>query len=380
MPVPPLSAELSTAIDGWLSYLKDNRGRADSTVEKYRDYLMRLVRWCAEPPQDLRLRASTADPLQLTAEDIERFAGAYAHSTGLAPSGRRPIVSALRGFFAFTRERGITRTNPAERLPQPRCGRHLPRALGLHHAERLIMAPDTSTFLGVRDAAMLLMLAGTGVRLSGLLGLNESSLLWYRDDDGADRLSVRVREKGNRERIVPVPPEATVMLRAYLAHEDLAAIDRTLPDGDKVLWVTTRNHTCPPHEYHGERRRLAARTFQDMIEAYGERAKVPEEQRNPHALRHLYGTELAESDADLLVRQALLGHTDPKATEIYTHLAARKMQKVVDDANPLGKMRSPLLDTLRQLDRAVAPAPARPASNGASNANRPGRRMPRDAV
>lgn len=380
MPVPPLSAELSTAIDGWLSYLKDNRGRAESTVEKYLDYLMRLVRWCAEPPQDPRLRASTTDPLQLTAADLERFAGAYAHAAGLKPSARRPIVSALRGFYAWCAQRGVIARNPADGLPQPKCGRPLPRALGLQHAERLIMTPDTATFLGVRDAAMMLMLAGTGIRLSGLLGLNDSSLLWYRDDKGRERLSIRVREKGAKERVVPVPVEAAVMVRAYLAHEDLAAIDRTLPDGDRVLWVSTRNHTCPPHEYFGERRRLAARTFQDMLEAYGERAKVPKDQRNPHALRHLYGTELAESDADLLVRQALLGHTDPKATEIYTHLASRKMQQVVDVANPLGKMRSPLLDTLRQLDRAVATSPTPSASAGASNAKSAWRRTGGNAV
>lgn len=89
-----------------------------------------------------------------------------------------------------------------------------------------------------------------------------------------------------------------------------------------------------------------------MVLRHGRRAGVPEDQLHPHAVRHLYGTELAEDDVDLLIRQQLLGHADPKSTEVYTHLAARKLTSSVDRANPLAKIKSPMSQLLQELSAA----------------------------
>ncbi|HYC63604.1 MAG TPA: tyrosine-type recombinase/integrase [Reyranellaceae bacterium] len=350
MPAPPLKfAEL---VSGWLTWLGHNRGRAAGTVEKYGQYLDRLADWCANPPDVAAHRASCADPLHLTAADLELFAGLYAHAQGLSPRARRPLVSAVRGFFGWAKASGHLTSNPAERLPSPRAGRRLPRAATLASAERLLMAPDVGTLPGLRDAAILAGLAGLGARVSGLCGLNESSLIWTGDGG----LTVRLREKGKKERLVPAPQEFALLLRGYLAHPDLAHVDRLLEDGDKVLFVSMRAPAIPAHEYHGERRRLSPRAVGRMIETYAGRVGVPRDQAHPHALRHLYGAELAEDDADLVTRQALLGHVNAKDTEIYSHLAHRKLRKVVDQSNPLAKMRGPLLDSLRAVRSATAKA------------------------
>ncbi len=220
----------------------------------------------------------------------------------------------------------------------------------LESAQKLLMQPDLNTLIGVRDAAILALFIGTGIRLSGLLRLNESALQFYRDEKDKERLAVKVREKGKKERLVPVPDEARLLLRAYLGHPELEAIGRTLPDGDRILFVSTKNRGISEDKYH-EERRLSARSVQDMIEGYGKKAGIPRKQLHPHAARHLYGTELAEEKVDLLTRQALLGHADPKSTEIYTQLATRALTRAADKANPLSKIKTPATELAREMAR-----------------------------
>lgn len=346
MPASP-ARDFSAALDAWCVWLGKSRGRADSTVAKYRAYLERLAAWCAAPPDDPKRRPSCAYPLALTPADVETFAGLHAHAEGLSPRARRPLVSALRNFYAWAAGQGLG-NNPAASLPSPKAGRALPKAATLHHAERLLMAPDVDTLAGLRDAAIIAALAGIGARVSGLCALNESDLLWTHEDQ-RETLYVTLREKGDNVRHLPVPSECAMLLRAYIAHPELQAIDRTTPTGERVLFVSLRAPSIPPHEYHGERRRLHRRAVHAMLQRHAKRAGVPIEYAHPHALRHLFGAELAEDDAPLLVAQSLLGHVDPKSTEIYAHLARRKLRQVMDKSSPLRKMRAPLLDTLRTL-------------------------------
>lgn len=219
------------------------------------------------------------------------------------------------------------------------------------------MSPDLGTLIGARDACILVLFMGCGLRLRGLSALNESAMVWY-EDQGREALALRVVEKGGRERLQPVPAEATMLLRAYLGHEELASIPRTLPNGDRVLFVSTNNRTVSAADYYGEARRISPTYIQEMMRKRCESAGVPVDVAHPHALRHLFGAELSEDDTPLLVQQALMGHADPKSTEIYAHIAVRRLRSVVDKANPLTKMRGPLLDSLRSLDRAIN-APAR---------------------
>lgn len=354
MPLPPENPDFLGALDAWLKWLQFNSGRSPATVTKYRSHLERFCRWYADPPADPKLAPVGEDPLRPTLSDLELFSGLYAHAVlKLKPRARRPLVSALRGFYAWLGASGRAPGNAAAVLAQPKAGRRLPRAVSLADAERLLMAPDVSTLQGIRDASMLALLMGCGLRRSGLVGLNESSLKWYRDDNGSDRLVIRVLEKGDKERLVPVPNEASLLVRAYLGHGDLVDIDRTLPNGDSVLFVSLRNRLIPDCDYHGEARRLSPDGVFDAVKRAAEVAGVDPAIAHPHALRHLYGAELSEDDVPVLTMQALFGHADPKSTEIYTLIADRKLRKVVDKSSPLAKMRGPLLDSLRSLERAT---------------------------
>jgi site-specific recombinase XerD len=216
------------------------------------------------------------------------------------------------------------------------------------------------------------VLIGCGLRVSGVCALNESSLLWSRGQDGVEDLTILVTEKGKKDRLVPAPHETALLLRAYLGHQELEAINRQIA-GDRVLFVTTNNRNCPEHEYHGERRRMTPWAVADMLDRVGERAKVPRSMRNPHAFRHLYGTEMTEGDVVTLQLQGLMGHANPKDTEIYARLARRKLREAVDRANPLAKMRGPLLDSLRAIGGQQRRARASSAPpRGPYNSDRPG--------
>ncbi len=328
-------------IDRWVLWLAHNRGRSEVTVTRYRQHLDGLRGWLAEKGVDL---------VAASLQDVEAFCGIEAHKRGLSPRSRRPLVAAVRMFFSWAHREGLSRQNPAAALSYPKSGMPLPTALSLKNAERLMMAPDLGTFLGVRDAAMLALLVGTGIRVSGLVSLNESSLQWV-EYQGQEWLVLKVCEKGKKERLVPAPHEARLLVRAYLGHPDLAEIDRTLPDGDRVLFVSVRNRLVPAHEYFGESRRLRARHVNQIIEDYGRDAGIPREQLHPHAARHLYGTELAEAGADVLRIQALMGHGSPHTSAIYTRMAMRTLADQVATANPLGKMRTPVSNLVRAMSR-----------------------------
>ena len=350
MPVPP-PERFAELVSAWCVWLQHNKGRAAGTVSKYRAEIDRLARWCSDPPPDPKRQPSCADPLQLTAADLETFTGLHAHALGLTARSRRPMVSAVRGFFAWCASGKHVASNPAASLPSPKAGKRLPRAATLQDLERLLMAPGLDSLAGYRDTALIAMLAGVGGRVSGVTGMTEQALIYTRTDQGHEQLTVRLIEKGGKERLVPVPDEAAMLLRAYLVHDELERIDRSLPDGDRIVFVSLRAPRIAPHEYHGARRRLSRRGVQRILERHAKRVGV--RHINPHALRHLYGTELGEDDVDLLKRQALLGHEDPATTGIYDQLAQRKLRQVVDKSNPLAKIRAPVLDTVRELAKAL---------------------------
>jgi site-specific recombinase XerD len=327
----------SSLIEDFLAYKRHNRGRAPRTIEIYRQALDLLVVYL--DGKEL-LRAST--------DDLIAFTGAWLAKRGVLAASRRPYVAAVRQFYRWLHTQRAIEHNPSAGVPYPRAGKRLPSVMSLSDYEKLMWAPDFETFEGVRDGAMLGLLGGCGIRVSGLVNMNVSNVV-DQIVEGKPRLFIRVREKGDRERLVPVPPEADLQLRVYMEHPQLKEIDRTLQNGDLVLFVSVRNSSIPDAQYKGAKRRLNRRSIPRMMAKYGKDKGIAEEHLHPHALRHLYGTELAEGDVHILVQQQLMGHMDPKSTQIYTHLAMRKLVRDVDRANPLSKIRTPTSDILKRL-------------------------------
>ena len=332
-------------VEAFLGYKATNKNRSKSTIGNYRLALTRYLEFLAG-----------RDPREATLDDLVAFTGPWLHKRGLTASARRPHVSAVKEFCRWMVMMRMIETTPAELLEHPSVGRQLPHALRLASAEKLIWAPDLNTFEGVRDAAILAILVGCGVRVSSIVKMNRSSLI-EEVVEKRPRIFLKVSEKGDRERLVPVPQEADLMLRVYLEHPALKEIDTDI-GGDHVLFVSMRNRNVPRSEYRGENRRLNRRAINDIMAKHGRRAGVPIDQLHPHAARHLYGAEFTESDIPLLVTQQLMGHVDPKSTQIYTSVALRKLVRSVDEASPLAKMRTPVTELLQRLQSSK---PTRPA-------------------
>ena len=330
------------AIKGFLQHLETSRGRRPRTLESYGMALAKLQEFLGGQK---RL-------VDATAIELEAFSGIWLHKRGVVARSRKPYISALRGFYAWARGRGHLDGDPAHQLEHPKTGAPLPQALSLASAEKLMWAPDLNTFIGIRDASLLALLLGCGVRVGGLVGLNEGDLS-NAEVEGKTRLVIRVREKGGKERMLPVPREAEMLLRIYLDHEGLKVYDRDITDRhgrpDKVLFVQTVNSRVPADKWRGEAARLSRGAVWRIIQRHGEAAGVPANERHPHAFRHLFGVEMAEDNVDLITRQELLGHSDPKSTAIYTAMSMRRKTKVMDASGPLSKLKSPVSEVLKRL-------------------------------
>ncbi len=327
-------------IERFLRYKSATQGRTDGTVVTYRHRLNLLVEFLGSRDKDL---------VSAESQDLIDFTGEHLHRTGVAPRSRRPAIAATRQFYAWLHKKGLARENKAMPVEYPRVGRTLPHVMPAHHAEALLMAPDLTTLRGCRDAAIFGVLIGTGVRVSGLVRLNQEDLVFDRDPESNQMLAyLRVTEKGGHDRLAPVPAECNLLLRIYLAHADLAKIDRTLPNGDRALFVSLMRRDIPAHEYFGESRRLRTGAVRHLLRTYGAQAKVPPEYLHPHAFRHLFGTELAEQGIDVHVRGALLGHRSIESTLLYDRLAIRRLNDASRKGNPFRRMRTPVTDLVKE--------------------------------
>ncbi|MDA0108998.1 tyrosine-type recombinase/integrase [Vibrio sp. La 4.2.2] len=325
-------------VDLFLTWKQENENCSTRTISKYRGLLKQFGEYIDNDFGAAELKT------------LEQFSGGWLHRAGYSAASRKVAVAALRGFYSFLAKRHLIDKNPAVELVYPKIGRKLPRFMGLKSAETLLLQPDLDSLSGLRDSAMLALLIGCGFRVAGLCGLNESQLIWYQYGE-VERLAIKTLEKGERERVVPVPLEAMLLVQAYMGHPDLKDIDRVLENGDSVLFVNLRNRHVPEWEHRGELRRLSCRAVDRMIKRYAIAAGVPEDQAHAHAMRHLFGTELAESDSSTLQIQALMGHADPKTSEIYTHISMRKMTHVLDKGNPLSKMDTPVTALLQEMKK-----------------------------
>jgi integrase/recombinase XerC len=222
-------------------------------------------------------------------------------------------LSAVRAFLRFLKRERIIDENAAMLVRPPKAKKALPAFLSVEQAAALVeapaggagaAAPRADGALAVRDAAILEILYGCGLRVSECVGLNLG------DVDGGE-LRVR-RGKGGKDRIVPVGDKAQRALDAWLARrpELLAAglrADRAATGGvETALFVNARG------------RRLTTRSVARFVGAHAIRADLP--RTHPHALRHSYATHLLGSGADLRAIQELLGHASLKTTARYAHV------------------------------------------------------------
>ena len=293
-----------TEIDHYLDRLWAEKGVSDNTLAAYRRDLVQLSSYLME--QGLA-NLDAARPEHLMSYLARRFNQGYS-----ARSTARQL-SCLRGYYRQAQREGRIQTDPSRRIANPKPGRPLPKSLTEEEVEALLAAPDLTSPLGCRDRCMLELLYATGLRVTELVQLRESNI-------NLRMGAVRVLGKGGKERLVPLGEAALDWLRRYLAQ----GRSRSSDQGFGELLFPGRNG-----------RHLTRQAFWYRIKRYGVRAGI-RSHLSPHTLRHAFATHLLNHGADIRVIQLLLGHSDLSTTQIYTHIAQQRLQKLYADHHPRG--------------------------------------------
>jgi len=301
-----VSDRWDAAISAFLSHAAAERGLADNSLEAYARDVHGWRAWAeAHDVPD----PGTAGPQALRAYLLDS-------AERLGPRSRARLMSTLRSFHRFLATEGLAERDPTLTLLSPRVGRKLPVVLSGAQVERLLAAPDATTPAGERDRAILETLYGCGLRVSELCGIDPPDL------DPRDA-ALRVRGKGDKERIVPVGTPALKSLRAYLAAGRPALLGK---------------RSCPALFVNNRGGRLSRVSVWSLVKKAAGTAGVSSEV-TPHTLRHTYATHLLEGGADLRVVQELLGHAAISTTEIYTHGDRAFLAEAYRNAHPRARRR-----------------------------------------
>jgi integrase/recombinase XerC len=307
------------AEDAFARYLAVERAYSPHTCSAYSRDL--------EEFRQLHVERTGSEPVPADVDAIAiRSHLAALHGRNDAASISRKL-STLRAFFRFLSMRGAVPGNPARGVRSPKRRKALPRALDVDDSFALVVAPadpkDPRTEpLRRRDAAILEVLYGAGVRVSECcqLNLDDIDRLRY-----ADQAIVEIhRGKGGKGRIVPLGSKALAAIDAYLAVRQLLRHPRSNAQDPAALFLNERGG------------RLRPRSVQRLVARYALRSGT---EATPHALRHSFATHLLDGGVDLRAIQELLGHASLASTQIYTKVSLDHLMSVYDASHPHAQAR-----------------------------------------
>ncbi|QKG71380.1 tyrosine recombinase [Erythrobacter mangrovi] len=286
-----------SAVPDFLAMLAAERGAARNTILAYGRDLDQAEEMLGRSLDD-------ANSAQLA-----RLAQGW---SALAPSSVARKVSALRQFYGFLIDEGLREDDPTHALPRPTMRRPLPKILSHEQVNALFRQAEHEAEgnlpLAVRLLTLLELLYGSGLRATELVSLPLSAV-------PRDAPFLTVMGKGGQARMVPVSQRATAALSRWLTVRET---------GSPWLFPSRTGHIS------------RVRLFQ-LLKELAVRADLPPEKLSPHVLRHAFATHLLEGGADLRALQTLLGHADISTTQIYTHVDAERLVKLVNERHPLAR-------------------------------------------
>jgi len=336
---------MKTAIGKYLEYLRAVKNSSPHTISNYGKDLGQFVAYLSPP--GLELPALSA----VTHNTIREFVG-HLHDHGLQKSSIARKLAALRSFFKYCVREGRLQENPARLVPTPKLPKRIPSVLSAEEMNGFLnqlaeMGPtpgggeasgkgarhlanaspgslarllDEGLMLR-RDRALLELLYAAGLRVSELTGLD------YVDIEQKERV-LRVRGKGDKERIVPYGTKAQEALEKYWPLRAQLFGEASSTRG--------RHRDAPQTEavflnYAG--RRLTQRSVGRIVKKYVRLVNVNWD-LHPHSLRHAFATHLLADGADLRAIQELLGHQSLSTTQKYTHASIRQLMDIYDKSHP----------------------------------------------
>ena len=305
---------------GWISIFLDAQaaelGAAPNTLLSYGRDLTDMQSW-------LELRNS--DFTNIGQPEIEAYL-LDCKALGLAKSTRARRLSAIKQLYRFAFDEGWRPDNPAMQISSPKLEKRLPKTLEINEVDKLLLAARNfgrNTHDKIRDTCLMELLYATGMRVSELLSLPVSAARGQPE-------MLLILGKGRKERLVPLSVSAKIALTEWIQLWDLQ-YERMEGRGK-----SKSSYLFPSRGASGF---LTRHWFYARIKKLAVFAGVSPAKVTPHILRHVFATHLLAGGADLRSIQTMLGHSDITTTEIYTHVVADHLTKLVVDHHPLSKGR-----------------------------------------
>lgn len=284
----------------FLDYIEFEKHFSPNTLRAYRNDLEEYLEF---------LKSMNADIKDVTPRLMRQYIVSL-HDKGLSPSTIARKLATLKSFYKYLYKKGYIEKNLGSYVITPKIPQKLPKFIEQTKILKIIESLPESSFTELRDKLIFVLFYSTGARISELVNLN------VEDIDMNERL-LKLKGKGNKERIVPFAKYTGKLLEKYLA---------------------SRNNYYNPLNVRGpllinrKGKRLSVRYIRNII--YKVTEKYIGERINPHALRHSFATHLLEKGADIRIVQELLGHSSLSTTQKYTHLSVEKLKKAYQQFHP----------------------------------------------
>ena len=310
----PISAADAALVERYLEHVRVEKRLAERTLALYSLDLEKLAQFAAQSGVALTTVGN---------HHVRRWV-AQMHAGGRSGRGIALILSGWRGFYAWLGREGLISANPVQDVRAPRQPRPLPKALGVDEAVQLADHHDEEDdpWLDARDAAMVELLYGGGLRVGELIGLDvapsDAALRAGRGWLDLQSAEVQVQGKGDKRRTVPVGRGALQALQQWLAVRDQVAAQ---PQAAQALFIGRRGT------------RLTAQSVWQRLKRRSLRAGLATPV-HPHMLRHSFASHVLQSSGDLRAVQELLGHANIGTTQVYTRLDFQHLAKAYDAAHP----------------------------------------------
>ena len=289
-------------IDQFLSYLQYERNRSERTVKAYGDDLRSFEAFFKNLDDQLSWESVDSDVIRSWMESMM--------DKGNTATSINRRLSAVRSLYRFALSRGIVERDPAHGLKGPKGKKLLPQYLRESEMDRLLADDMWTDEMGdLRARTIILMFYSTGIRLSELTGLDNASV-----DLAAQQL--KVRGKGNKERLIPFGSELQKALRLYTARRDA----ETLSDSQAFF-------------VGDDGQRMTSQQVRQIVQHHLSRVTTMKK-RSPHVLRHTFATAMLNNEAGIESVKKLLGHSKLSTTEIYTHTTFEQLRRAYAKAHP----------------------------------------------
>ena len=321
-----LESENPPYLNDFLDYMITIQNKSKNTVKEYNYDLATFLKFIKvhfrlTDETDLKkinFDDVTIDTLKkVTLEDLHSFLGYLTKNFDSKATTRSRKVSSLRVFFNYLCQKNLLEINPTQNLETPKIGKRLPRYLTLEDSKKLLdVASNEDNRNYERNYAITTLFLNCGMRLSELVGINLTDIVW-------DECQMNVIGKGNKERTIYLNKACVRALEDYIRVRPKTGLNA---DAEKALFLSER------------KRRISRRMVQEII--YGElkQAGLDATKFSVHKLRHTAATLMYQyGQVDIRALQELLGHESISTTDIYTHVSNNQVRDAVE-RNPLANL------------------------------------------